>query len=251
MDPITSIVTKIVFICIAGFIILYFLFRLFGGGQLFSNEQVANFTAETNSKITNTLGQSVEGFEPAMFLRVYPGLLESDFHQVESHVGRYVYEDGKLLYDQDGKKELHTISGVISEKGMHRLLQNIGVRLGISRTDPDLVQKVIRGIENTGGIVPIVNGQNIAPEIGQLVVMTGIIQCLGRKNTSESQTLECVLGFHTEDGTCYGIQNLYEINGVPLDQGQEMRVTGILHTPHSSNIYEIEGVIDVQSAVEI
>lgn len=82
-------------------------------------------------KVQQEIGQPIEGYEPAMFLQVFPGLVESDFNGVEASIGKYVLVDGKLTHQLDKTQLIHSAAGAITRKGMETLYKNIAARTGI------------------------------------------------------------------------------------------------------------------------
>jgi len=94
------------------------------------------------------------------------------------------------------------------------------------------------------------------PSAMQKEEMFGEIACLPKKNTGGFQTMECAIGFLSEDGKYYGFKNLskfdseyhYSNVGIPL------RIEGVIFpksTPQesglSNDIYDISGIIEISS----
>lgn len=111
-------------------------------------EMAGAFTRELRGKVIAEMGHPIEGFEPSMFMRVYPGLIEPDFDDVDALIGGYVYA-GTLVYDPKGERELHTAARAVSDAGMKQLLENVGHRLGIDFEDADALEKVLLSISSS------------------------------------------------------------------------------------------------------
>lgn len=95
---------------------------------------VFKFTLE--DEVVKKIGQPIEGFQPQMFLQVFPGLVETDFNGVEASIGHYEIVDGRLQHIPDGTRLMHSAAGAISREGMETLLYNIAARIQIDlRTD--------------------------------------------------------------------------------------------------------------------
>ena len=86
---------------------------------------VGMFKDAVELKFRTEVGQPIEGYEPAMFTRLYPGLQKSDFHNVDASIGRYVYVNGELTHDIEDAEFIHSAAGAITEKGYATLLNNI------------------------------------------------------------------------------------------------------------------------------
>lgn len=104
---------------------------------------VEEFSARLRAKVITELGQPIEGFEPMMFLEVYPGLTESDFDGVAALIGGYEYVNGELTYDLKGEQELHSAARAISDEGMTDLLENLARRLGVALSDEDAIEQIL------------------------------------------------------------------------------------------------------------
>ena len=76
---------------------------------------VFRFTVE--EEVQKKIGMPIEGYEPQMFLEVFPGLAETDFDGVQASVGHYEIQDGRLVHELDPQKLTHsagTITDVVS-----------------------------------------------------------------------------------------------------------------------------------------
>ncbi len=103
------------------------------------NTEVARFSMEMRNKVVAEIGQPIEGFEPFMFMQMYPGLTPQDFNEVDALIGVYRSQDGQIVYDPNGAQELHTAARAISDGGMAQLYHNILARVSLmSGADPVL-----------------------------------------------------------------------------------------------------------------
>ncbi len=94
------------------------------------------FKDELEEEVRIEVGGPAEGFNPASFLKIFPGLNESDFDGVEAEGGTYAYENGELTHD-NASSSVETESFTLTDKGLRQLLDNVIARLG---TDPKAVK---------------------------------------------------------------------------------------------------------------
>jgi len=94
------------------------------------------FIEQIQGRVVSEKGQPIEGFEPFMFVEVYPGLVESDFDGVET------------FGDTHGSKYATSADDSITPKGMGRLLENVAKRAGFAletKKDIDMVLRFMEG----------------------------------------------------------------------------------------------------------
>jgi hypothetical protein len=201
------------------------------------------FTTKTRNKVIAELGQPIEGFEPFMFLEVYPGLEESDFDGVDAFIGVYRFKNGELTHEMDNTQPFHSAATAISDEGMATLLDNVSSRLGISIETGSDVAEIIEAIEKS---------DDEGVQSDQRVNVIGEVVCLPHKDREGPQTLECALGLLAYSGNYYGFTIFHEIlPDILQETGNRVRVTGINKSPWSQNIYDIVGVIDIESVEEL
>lgn len=102
------------------------------------------FTLE--DEVLKKVGQPIEGFEPAMFIQVFPGLTETDFEGVEASSGHYYMKEGKLTFALTDDKLVSSASGAITRNGMSTLLTNVATRARIDLTRDGTLTDVMRVI---------------------------------------------------------------------------------------------------------
>jgi len=95
------------------------------------------------------IGQPIEGFDTAFLIMAFPGLKESDFHNVETSEGHYEFQEGNLEFVRTESMPISTAEKTISPKGYETLLQNISTRLNIEIADNQSIDNLIE-IINTG-----------------------------------------------------------------------------------------------------
>jgi len=110
-------------------------------------ELVSTFSQQFQNKFINEVGQPIEGFEPSMFMRVYPGLENSDFNMVKTLEGIYFFNNEELTFKRVKEFPISSVEKAISEEGMLTLLQNIVNRLDIQVTDLDSLTQIISSLE--------------------------------------------------------------------------------------------------------
>ncbi len=90
--------------------------------------------------------QTIQGFEPFMFIEEYPGLEAGDFDGVTAVGGVYENIRGEVVYVPGSSKVITTADFAITEGGMKTLLDNIAARLGIAAEDTESVDSIIAQI---------------------------------------------------------------------------------------------------------
>ncbi len=91
------------------------------------------------------VGQPIEGYEPQMFMAVFPGLKPHDFDGVEAQIGvyRYDYEKDELVHDLGEMDLIHSAAPAISEEGMNTLFANVTYRMGFDIPHYASVEEVV------------------------------------------------------------------------------------------------------------
>lgn len=102
------------------------------------------FTLE--EEVRKKRGLPEEGYQPDMFLEVFPGLTATDFDGVEASVGRYTFTDGRLSLEVSDGGLVHETPGAISRQGMETLLYNIAKRTGIDFKTTGTITDIVRVI---------------------------------------------------------------------------------------------------------
>ena len=240
------------------------LFILIGAGVYVSSQQ-GNVPDENESSISQAaatefidemregtvarVGQPIEGFEPFMFMQAFPGLTANDFDGVDALIGIYRYQNGEVVYDLNGEPELHSAARAISDEGMLQLLVNVSTRLNYNLSGDETVTDVIAAISAAHGADPTnpAAGGGIEPTLfGTKLTFGGTIVCLPHKG-GPATTMECAYGLKADNGSYYGLTNLYSgSHAVDLRVGERVEVTGILREPRAEEVYKIVGVIDVE-----
>lgn len=113
-----------------------------------STEAVARFSSEMRNKVVAEIGQPIEGFEPFMFMQMYPGLTPQDFNEVDAEIGFYRASNGQVVYDPGGEPELHSAARAISDDGMAQLYHNILARVTL-----------MAGVDPVEGVIAAISAQ--------------------------------------------------------------------------------------------
>jgi hypothetical protein len=209
-----------------------------------SQEGVQKFITEMRAKVVAEIGQPIEGFEPFMFMRVFPGLTAQDFDGVDALIGLYRYQDGEIVYDLNGEQELHSAARAISDEGMEQLFGNILSRITmLEGSDP--VEAALGAISAAPGPDP-----TAASGANAKATMIGVITCLPHKGDGP-HTLECAFGLKGDDGYYYGLRDLWEVAPEMTETNVRVRVTGTLTKPIPDEKYDIAGHIDVETITKL
>lgn len=215
-----------------------------------SDEQVQSATATkfaeaARARVNEEVGRPIEGYEPFMFMEVYPDLTERDFDGVEALIGGYVYADGALAYDAMGEKELHSAARAISDEGMQTLLANIAARLDLDVAgQPDAVVETVEGALGAG----TTNGEGIGESMARF---EGEIVCLPHANVAPGQpvTMECAFGLQVDSGLYFGLNFAAMSMMYMPEAGQRVVLQGRLVEPEDAK-YDIQGTILVTSIID-
>lgn len=216
-----------------------------------SEAAVTEFTEEMRVGTVERVGQPIEGFEPSMFMRAFPGLTANDFDGVDALIGLYRYDDGEVVYDLNGEPELHSAARAISDEGMLTLLINVASRLQYDLSGDDTVADLIAAISVAPGDDPTNNpaaGGGIEPTLFDTkVTFKGEIVCLPKKGDGP-HTMECAYGLKADNGSHYALKNLFNEPGPwEFDVTDRIEVTGMLRVPEANTSYDIVGTIEVES----
>lgn len=92
------------------------------------------------------VGQPVEGFDAFILKKAFPGLVDSDFDEVETLEGKYELVDGNLQYTRGAYLSVTSAGQTVSGEGYDTLLKNISNRLGIAKEDAVLIEARISTI---------------------------------------------------------------------------------------------------------
>ncbi len=201
-----------------------------------SQADKTRFIDTVRAKVVAEIGQPIEGYEPFMFMRVYPGLIAQDFNNIDALIGRYVVANGQVTYDLNGEQELHSAARAISDEGMEQLFLNILARISLM-AGSDQVDGVLNAISAAPGPDPTVG-------TGTETTLTGKITCLPHKGDGP-HTMECAFGLVTAEGNHYALQNLWDVAPTITDTEVRVRVTGVVSTPAANEKYDIVGVVKV------
>lgn len=235
-----------------------------------SQAAASQFTEGMRAKVIATMGQPIEGFQPFMFMQAFPGLTANDFNNVDALIGRYVYQDGEVVYDLNGEQELHSAARAVSDEGMVQLLVNVANRLNFDLSGGDTVDDVIRALSTAPGADPTqgqgsgtsdpngsvsspaggtVPAQGDRPD-GPMTTKTGVITCLPHKGDGP-HTMECAFGLKADDGKHYGLRYLWEVAPGMTETNVRVSISGVFSPAPSDEKYDIAGYIDVRSANEL
>ncbi len=107
------------------------------------------FVYTLEEEVRRKIGQPIEGYQPAMFLEVFPGLVETDFEGVEASIGFYTIVQGRLVHELGTPELVHSAAGAITPRGMETLLQNVASRLEIDLAHDGTITDIMRALLET------------------------------------------------------------------------------------------------------
>jgi len=99
------------------------------------------FNTITRNKVVTDYGRPYEGYEPFMFLLVFPGIEEVDFDNVVAFEGIYSF-DGNLTFISN-PLPVTTAAKSIMDEGMETFLDNLEARLQIAVVDSNSLNELI------------------------------------------------------------------------------------------------------------
>lgn len=107
------------------------------------------FKTTLKNEVREKIGTPIEGYEPFMFLEVFPGLTETDFDNAEASIGEYAIEDGRIVHKLDTSKIIHSAAKAVTDRGLTTLLANVSVRLGVDLTDEGTLTEIMEALIGT------------------------------------------------------------------------------------------------------
>ncbi len=119
---------------------------VFNVGQEIPLEVQTAFRATLKNEVIAKQGMPIEGFEPSMFLRVFPGLTETDFEGAEASIGHYTIEAGKLVHKTDDTKLIHSAAKALTDRGLDTVLANVSVRLKVDLTEKGTLTEIMEAL---------------------------------------------------------------------------------------------------------
>ena len=108
--------------------------------------EAGEFTGVIQGFVIKNFGQPIEGFSAPIYLNAFPGLLKADFDRVKTGGGKYVYENGELIFKRTKAQPISTAEEAISKEGHQTLFENVRGRLGSDL----LVDEIIKSITAQG-----------------------------------------------------------------------------------------------------
>jgi len=108
---------------------------------------VFRFTLE--DEVVKKIRQPIEGFRPDMYMRVFPGLVETDFDGVQASLGIYEMKDGELQFVLDQTQLVHSAAEAIAREGYQTMLKNISKRIGIDLNTDGTITDVMNSLTRT------------------------------------------------------------------------------------------------------
>ena len=97
-------------------------------------------------QIIQEQGAPKEGYTPPMVLAAFPGFAITDFENVETSVGSYMIENGKLEHVTTPGALLHSAADAISRPGFETLLRNVSDRLQIDLNRDGTITQVMEAV---------------------------------------------------------------------------------------------------------
>jgi len=104
------------------------------------------FRVTLEQEVQKKNGTPIEGYEPQMYLAVFPGLAETDFADVEASIGWYRIVEGRLRHEADNTQLIHSAATAISHAGYKTLLINISKRIGVDLFSDGTITDVMNAL---------------------------------------------------------------------------------------------------------
>lgn len=140
---------------------------VFNVGQEIPLDVQTVFKATLKNEVIAKQGMPVEGFEPFMFLKVFPGLTETDFEGAEASIGHYTIEGGQLVHKTDDTKLIHSAAKALTDRGLDTVLANVSVRLKVDLakkgTLTEIIEALVRSSKGSVGASSKLNSTAVHP----------------------------------------------------------------------------------------
>lgn len=109
------------------------------------------FINQIQEKGVENLGaHPIEGFNPELYKRAFPGLIDSDFEGTDAIGGIWEFENNELKFSKSSPQGLITSAdGTLTNKGLEALLKNLEIRLNTSPDSKENINKIINMIETS------------------------------------------------------------------------------------------------------
>jgi hypothetical protein len=104
------------------------------------------FITTLRDEVDRELGEPENGYTPQQFLAVFPGLVATDFEDVDASIGKYVVVEGQLIHVIPPDTVTHSAAAAITSRGLVTLLENIAVRAGIDLAQSGTITDIMRTI---------------------------------------------------------------------------------------------------------
>ena len=135
------------------------------GNEIPLEVQIA-FKSVLKNEVQRTQGMPIEGYEPFMFLKAFPGLTATDFEGVEASIGHYTIQEGKLMHVTDNSKLIHSAAKAITDRGLNTLLSNVSVRLKVDLTKEGTLTNIMEAlVSKQQGSDVLVDTPKVVPKI--------------------------------------------------------------------------------------
>lgn len=106
------------------------------------------FMYALNDEVVTKNGEPSQGFTPEAYLAVLPGLVPTDFDQVDAQLGHYAVVNGQLVHIKAEQRLQHQYAKVVTLTGMETLLQNVLTRTGLDLKNEHTITDVINVVVN-------------------------------------------------------------------------------------------------------
>lgn len=109
---------------------------------------VQAFATTLKMEVDHKRGVPENGYEPQMFLEVFPGLVQTDFTDVETTLGAYDIVHGQLVHNIPPATPRHSAAKAITTRGMETLLENVSARTAINLAKDGTITELMAAISN-------------------------------------------------------------------------------------------------------
>lgn len=113
----------------------------------YSPTEAAQLLGDTlREEVDRQIGVPIEGYEPQMFLSIFPGLAATDFEGVQASIGKYVVVEGQLVHVLPPNVLVHSAAASVTQRGVETLLINIAARNQIDLQNGGTLTDVMNAI---------------------------------------------------------------------------------------------------------
>lgn len=125
----------------------FYLVNIYQGEKQSDRDEVTTYFRDQMIDLAvKDIGMAIEGFDPQLLIIAYPGLMPRDFQGVESLEGKYVVGGEEIKFVRTESQPITSAERMVSEEGYKTLLNNVSLRLSVSKETKEDIDNLIEKI---------------------------------------------------------------------------------------------------------